>query len=623
MNFFKKVLSGVFLSSLGVSAVAASADDELQSSNVALSERPSSEVSQAGKGEQVSETEEIPTSSDGSFADDWRVAEQCYKDASAKLLMLRDTVIATQLKSDLDNARARCSSSNEASARVTYRQEAFAILAKVDRYLGLQEINDAEIARRKEETDRRNAEELKEKEAKAKAEMEKQRNEIDDSIYKIREKQLQAKLDEEKYKAISDRLELLKERLAGANTLEQMRECWNIFDGIKSDYDASLREQYRRDEEKLLKELESFKKDNSDYIEAMKKRIGEVFSQKSFERRNKAYGLVGKLSTLLEKVKSPSDMISYNEEFIRCRSQFDALEEEEKQENVKEAQGKLKMEDFEMIVSKPDEVERRIREGTLDFNEVIIGQDEAKKALIDYLNNEARYMDRSAVGFRPSRGLGEMLYGPGGLGKTALARYAVASAGWRLNFIRSGEWVGRGIVAFQEYLEKLRDAVYRTGKKTVFFLDDAEKLLAPGSSFAGFFRAFVDSELAKGKDSLIRFIITTNHPEILEPTLFRQGRIPGRIVLRLLYLKEFERIFRRNCAFFASADGVDFIKVAGWCVGRTPAFAMGLFLKVLEIAGRDIPPDVVTYPPFKQEYFDEAYEIMVKESNDGDSNVVW
>lgn len=623
MKFFKKVLSGVFLGSLGVSAVAASALDELRSSGDALVQRPESEVSQAGKGGLDSKTEEIPTSSDGSFADDWRVAEQCYKEASAKLLTLRDTVIATQLKSDLDNARARCSSSNEASARVTYRQEAFAILAKVDRYLGLQEINDAEIARRKEETDRKNAEELKEREAKAKAEMERQKSEIDGSIYSLREKQIEAKLSDEKYKAISDRLDLLKERLASANTLEQIRECWNSFDSIKSDYEASLREQYRQEEGKLLKELESFKKSNFDSISEMESHIEKSFGQKSFERRNKAAGLVSKLRTLLESVKSTGDMISYNEEFVRCRSQFEALEDEEKQEKVKEAQGKLKLEDFEALIGDPDKVVRAIRDGSLDFNNVIIGMPEAKKALVDYLKKEARYLSPNSKAFRPSQDMGQLVPGPGGLGKTTLCRYAAAAAGWEEVVIKSGDWVGRGITAFQEYMEKVREAVYRSGKRTVVLFDDAEKLLSPGSSFAGYVRTFIDTEKARGRNGLMRFHFTSNHPDILEPSIFRPGRISSRVSLRLPFVDEIEGILGLYSSFFTLDSGVNLGRVAELCRGKTPAFVQGMFLKMLSIASESMEPDDVTYPPLTQEHFVEAYKLMVKESKDGDRNVVW
>lgn len=623
MNFFKKVLSGVFLSSLGVSAVAASADDELQSSDVALSERPSSEVSQAGKGGLDSKTEEIPTSSDGSFADDWRVAEQCYKEASAKLLKLRDTVIATKLKSDLDNARARCSSSKEASARVTYRQEAFAILTKVDCHLGLQEISDAEIARNKEETDRKNAEELKEREAKAKAEMERQKSEIDGSIYSLREKQIEAKLSDEKYKAISDRLDLLKERLASANTSEQIRECWNIFDSIKRDYDASLREQYRQEEGKLLKELESFKKSNFDSISEMESRIEKSFGRKSFERRNKAAGLVSKLRTLLESVKSTGDMISYNEEFVRCRSQFEALEDEENQEKVKEAQGKLKLEDFEALIGDPDKVVRAIRDGSLDFNSVIIGMPEAKKQLVGYFKKEARYLSPNSKAFRPSQDMGQLVPGPGGLGKTTLCRCAAAAAGWEEVVIRSGDWVGRGIAAFQEYMEQVIAAVYRSGKLTVILFDDAERLLSPGSSFAGYVRSLVDSEKAKGRNSLVRFLFTSNYPNSLEPSIFRPGRISLRVSLRLPFVDEIEGILGLYSSFFALDSGVNLREVAELCRGRTPAFVQGMFLKVLSIASESMEPDDVTYPPLTQEQFVEAYKLMVKESKDGDRNVVW
>ncbi len=143
MGLFKKIMSGVVIGGVGVSRLSACI---------------------ASAGGPPAENVAIPSM----IKYDSDMVERWYKSICERLLRLGETVEATRLKIDLgnmrsslDSVRARCFS--EVSGEVVD------ILEKVDRQLSFQEIGNIEIARTRKEMDRKNAEELDEKGAKAAA----------------------------------------------------------------------------------------------------------------------------------------------------------------------------------------------------------------------------------------------------------------------------------------------------------------------------------------------------------------------------------------------------------------------------------------------------------------------
>ncbi len=618
MDVFKKVVSGVFLSSVGVSAVSASAGNEVGTltesvdGHQGILDRGAVFDGKAADsiGENEVEGEKIGpgalyTNTKGtvglgvsSFADDWRLAEQYYGEASGKLLKLRDTLLATKLKSELDNERQKCSGSENASSRVVYRQKAFEILAKVDRLLGLQEIDDAATERANEQERQKRAEELRA-----------QRDEIDNSIYKLQEKQLESKLNGDKYQIILERINILRERLLKVESATDVKNCWDDFYDINSKYDAFLREQYRQDEEKLLQEITTFQRDNAKAIDELEKRI-DSFEEKAFVRRDKAKELVKKLRTLLREVTNPFDMIAYNEEFLQCREKFEVLEKEDQDAKVEKSQNDLKLKEFDML-GDTDRVARLVKEGKLGLDFVYVGNNELKKQLTKYLNRSRKYLglDKSRSGFSPSVAGGVVLYGRPGAGKTSGITMIGSSCDCDVITVRCGEWTGRGVREFQAYLDDVISSASRSDRLVIINLDDADRMLAPSTSFSGYILSCLDNERAKGKASRVRFCITCNDKDRLDSALLRGGRVAGSYEVVPPKVDELEQLLRNYCSFHRISDDIEFAEIAEKCRDATPAFvkevfnqAVGFFLDEKEDAA---DPSAVK---LSQRHFDEGFE---------------
>ena len=621
MDIFKKVVSGVFLSGIGVSAVNASATgtgaekaaeslvertDARQSNldNLAVLEDDTSDV-----------TKKTLDSEASSFADDWRLAEQYYNEANGKILKLKDTLLATKFKSELDSERLKCSSSGDASSRVVYRQKAFEILAKVDRFLGLQEIDDAATERASKQERKKKAEELR---AQKDEELRAQRDEIDNSIYKLQEKQLESKLNDDKYQIILGRIDILRERLLKVESTADVKSCWDDFYDISAKYDAFLREQYKQDEDRLMQEVATFQRDNANAIDELESRI-DGFEAGAFVRRDKAKELVKKLRTLLSEVKNPFEMIAYNDEFLQCRERFEGLEKEDRDAKVEAKQRDLKREDFEMLFSDSARVARKIRDGEISIDFVVTGIPDVKEALTKYLTRYRRYagLDKKFSGFAPNvTGVGFMLYGRGGLGKTWLAEMVAAANDFDYCFVDCGRWVGHSVdlKPFKDYLDRIIANAERSDKPLLINLDDVDRMVAPGSAFTQYLRSVLGAEERKGRKSRVRFCLTTNHKNIVENSLLRTGRIALSIEPRLLRADELEQLFRNYSSFFDVSGDVKFSELAERCRNFTPSFAKAVFLKALEAFSEELGDSAdVGSVKLSQRHFDAGFEAASKE----------
>ncbi|OFV68577.1 MAG: ATPase, AAA-type, CDC48 [Candidatus Syntrophoarchaeum caldarius] len=225
-----------------------------------------------------------------------------------------------------------------------------------------------------------------------------------------------------------------------------------------------------------------------------------------------------------------------------------------------------------------------MREVSLEIPKVrwddVGGLSEVKEALKEAVEWPLKYPELfKQVGAKPPKGI--LLYGPPGTGKTLLAKAVANESGANFISIKGPEffskWVGESEKAVREIFRKAKQAA-----PSIIFFDEIDSIATSrGATLDSSATERVISQILSEIDGIedlkdVIVIAATNRPDLLDPALFRPGRIEQRIEVGAPETKEARlEIIKVHLHGKQIADDVDldwFAKITEGFVGADIEF---------------------------------------------------
>lgn len=204
---------------------------------------------------------------------------------------------------------------------------------------------------------------------------------------------------------------------------------------------------------------------------------------------------------------------------------------------------------------------------------VVLAAGVAERLLEDarrFLASEAWYRDRGIPWRR-----GYLLEGPPGTGKSSTIAALAGELGLNLHVLNVAD---RGMTD-----DRLASLLLDASAPSILLLEDIDAVVhgrtvegGPGGvTFAGLLNALDGVASQQG----VLTFLTTNHPEVLDPALLRNGRVDVRLHLGPATAEQAERFFLH---FYAGSDRRDLPALArrfgAWGEGKTVADLQGVLL---------------------------------------------
>jgi cell division protease FtsH len=234
--------------------------------------------------------------------------------------------------------------------------------------------------------------------------------------------------------------------------------------------------------------------------------------------------------------------------------------------------------------------QRRRKASAITFNDVI-GCGEAKQALLDIATAQRHPERFSALGARPPRGV--LLTGSPGTGKTHLAKALAAECG--VNFIAatgsdfSSMFYGVGIIKVRNLFRQARrkapcilliDEIDGIGKRA------AEPRMGEAEQNRIVNQFLTEMDGFNGADGVL-VIGATNLAESLDPALRREGRFDRTIAVPLPSLDDRKDLLTLYLKKLRNVGTMDIHRLAGTCMGLTPAAIASLVNQAAIYAARE------------------------------------
>ncbi|MBS2004529.1 MAG: AAA family ATPase [Cyanobacteria bacterium SZAS LIN-5] len=215
---------------------------------------------------------------------------------------------------------------------------------------------------------------------------------------------------------------------------------------------------------------------------------------------------------------------------------------------------------------------------TIRFKDVI-GQDDAKKALmgvVRYLKNPSRI---NKIGARIPRGV--LLTGPGGLGKTLLARATAGEAGVQFLSMNGSDFMETYVGVGSQRVRALFAQARAFNAPCIIFIDEIDAIGAKRSRGAGegggsndeqvrtltALLAEMDGFKTNAHPHPIIVLAATNRGEALDPALLRAGRFTRKVKLTVPKLPDVIKLFQHYAGKLTLAADVDLEAIAKKAVG--------------------------------------------------------
>jgi cell division protease FtsH len=251
----------------------------------------------------------------------------------------------------------------------------------------------------------------------------------------------------------------------------------------------------------------------------------------------------------------------------------------------------------------------------------VIGQDDAKKALVGvvrYLNNPTRI---SKIGARIPRGV--LLTGPGGLGKTLLARATAGEAGVHFLSMNGSDFMESFVGVGSKRVRSLFAQARAFNAPCIIFIDEIDAIGARRSK---------DGTAGGGGDEQLRtltallsemdgfktnahphpiiVLAATNRGEALDPALLRAGRFTRKVKLTVPKLPDVIKLLQHYGSKLSLAADVDFEAIAKKAIGLPGASIENICNEAALMLADEGDDDDVTVT---QEHFLAAVDREVKQ----------
>lgn len=168
--------------------------------------------------------------------------------------------------------------------------------------------------------------------------------------------------------------------------------------------------------------------------------------------------------------------------------------------------------------------------------------------ITDFIKNREKY---TAIGAQMIKGI--LLYGPGGTGKTSIAR-AIAGETNAAFFTASGSdfiemYVGVGPQRIRELFDRARQALCEGYTNAIIFIDEIDAIggsrsFEPNSEYRNTLNELLKQMDGFTQESGIFVIAATNNINLLDKALLRPGRFDRLVEIPLPNLKSREEILR-------------------------------------------------------------------------------
>ncbi|KAJ3018964.1 hypothetical protein HKX48_002515 [Thoreauomyces humboldtii] len=174
---------------------------------------------------------------------------------------------------------------------------------------------------------------------------------------------------------------------------------------------------------------------------------------------------------------------------------------------------------------------------------------------------------------QPSKGI--LLYGPPGTGKTVLAKAVAAESGANFMSISISDLI-KGEVGESEKAIAQTFCTARRCSPCIVFMDELEALFSRHDQMGNlgkklFSQLVVEIDALDWKTAHVVLLCATNHPESLDPSLLRPGRIDRLVAVRVPSKAERIDIIRKLSAQTILDPDVDLAALASRTRGRTGA----------------------------------------------------
>ncbi|KAI9099404.1 P-loop containing nucleoside triphosphate hydrolase protein [Phlyctochytrium arcticum] len=193
-----------------------------------------------------------------------------------------------------------------------------------------------------------------------------------------------------------------------------------------------------------------------------------------------------------------------------------------------------------------------------------------RESVVHFYKHQEAY---ARLNIEPSKGV--LLYGPPGTGKTMLAKAVATESDANFLPISVAELIKGEVGESEKAISRLFSTARRC-KPCIIFIDELEALFARHEHMGDvgkklFSQLLIEIDELDARSSHVVILAATNHPEMLDPSLIRSGRIDRLIAIRPPSTKERESVLEACSRKLQIAVTANWADIAERTVGMTGA----------------------------------------------------